>query len=495
MKKRILTILLLLALLTSCGGTANETTQTETAPAAETETETTDPAATLDLPDTDWEGRQYRILGYRNPTTANFCNFEIDTAELTGEVVNDAIYTRNSKLEEKYNTEIVEIIEENGDISNSTLSRVRQDVQSGDDLYELMFATLTSVGSMAQEGLLYDLYTVDNIDFTKNWYSPFVNDTVSVMNRLYFTSSDFSLRDKNRVSILIINDEMTDQYNLGEPVALVDEGTWTYDVMTEWAHTVAGDTNGNGTQDMEDTYGIGIDSYNSYPAFVMSCGIIAVTKDADGKPALQLKSEQVINALDKILLLTTDKAVTTFCNDWEGKVDFSHWSVSGNLFKSGHSLFTASFPASLETFSADCEFEYSVLPYPKYDTAQDGYYSMANSFCMLFGIPVSCKDPAFAGFMLEAISHASTDTTLKAFYDVSCKTKYSANPDSARMLDLIFDGILFEPAQVYGLSDVSNLYINIGKSRSNNFASAYAGVEKKVNAQIEQLIEKYNALP
>lgn len=485
-------------MLPSCAATTQKTpdpAEDTDAPVVTEPAETVDPRSILELPDTNWNGRPYRILGYRHTSTANFCNFEIDTDGMNGEVVNDAVYERNAALEAKYNTEIVEIIEENGNIGESTLARVRQDSQAGDDLYELVFATMTCIGSMAQEGMLHDLNRVEHIDFSKNWYSPFVNDTLTVMDRLYFTSSDFSLRDKNRVSILVVNNEMIDRYHLGDPIALVDEGKWTYDVMTEWVHTASDDVNGNGTQDMEDTYGLGVDSYNSYPAFVVACGIVSVGKDESGIPVLQMKQEKVVNALDKILALTSDKSVTTFCNDWEGKVSFSHWSVTGNLFKSGHSLFAAAFPSSLGGYSEACEFEYGVLPYPKYDETQDTYYSMANSYCMLFGIPSSCKDTSFAGFMLEAISHASTDTTLKAFYDISCKTKYSSNSESARMLDLIFDGVLYEPAWIYGLSDVTSLYINIGRSRSNNFASAYAAVETKINTQIDNMVEKYKNLP
>ena len=156
MKKRILTILLLLALLTSCGGTANETTQTETAPAAETETETTDPRDIPDaVPELDFGGASFRSIGQSSAKQ------EIYVAEETGDALNDAIYIRNRGVEERLNVTIAPMEE----IWYTDLSaKILQCVTAGDDAYELILGQMEQSGKDAQEGIY------------RNWYdSPYMD--------------------------------------------------------------------------------------------------------------------------------------------------------------------------------------------------------------------------------------------------------------------------------------------------------------------------------
>ncbi len=486
--------LLLTAQLLSCSGqgTGPAVRPDETA-AASGETEavtevTTEPP----VPDKDWGAREFRVLSYRH-SRPQFCNFEIDAESENGEVVNDAIYRRNRTLEEAYNVVITEVIEENEDIGQSTAGVIKKNVSAGDDFCDLAFCTICSIGSLARGGFLADISGLEYVDYTKPWWNPDVNDTVSILGRLYFTSSDFSLRDKSRTHILIYNRGMANDFSLGDPVALVDAGQWTYDVMTKWASAVAADLNGNGTTDAEDRYGVGVDSYNSFPSFVASCNVVSLRKDADGALYIDAGGEHAVSALDRIMALTSDPAVTTFCNDWQGKVDYDYWSVSGTFFYEGRELFMTSFPHSLQSLSSKSDVDYGVLPYPKLDESQSGYKTLANDYSMLFGVPVTCQDLSFAGFMLEALSAAS-DTTLEAYYEISCKTKYTYDEDSARMLDLIFDGIIFEPAIIYGVSGLNDLFKTVGRARQNTLASEYAKNESRAQKDLETLLGDIAAL-
>ena len=498
MKKALIFLVLaamLAAQLVSCSGqgTGSSVQQTDAAnPKADAETEpevTTAPP----VPDTDWGGRTFRVQGYRNTVSPQFSNFEIDAESEDGEVVNDAIYRRNRAIEEAYNVTITELIEENDQIGTVTTEVIKKNVSAGEDFCDLAFCTIVALGPLARGGFLSDISHLEYVDFSQPWWNPEVNDTLSLLGKLYFTSSDFSLRDKNRTHILIYNRGMASDFSLGDAVALVDSGAWTYDVMTKWAKAVASDLNGNGTTDAEDRYGIGVDSYNSFPSFVASCNIVSLKKDAQGELYIDACSEYSVNAIEKIMALTSDPAVATFCQDWQGKVDYDYWSVSSTFFREGRSLFMTAFPHSLQNLSSKSEVDYGVLPYPKYDESQQNYKTLANDFSMLFCLPVSCQDPSFTGFMIEALSAAS-DTTLNAYYEISCKTKYTYDEDSARMLDLIFGGIIFEPAIIYGVSGLKDVFKTVGRARTNNLATVYASIESMANKDLENLIGDIAAL-
>lgn len=114
---------------------------------------------------------------------------------------------------------------------------------------------------------------------------------------------------------------------------------------------------------------------------------------------------------------------------------------------------------------------------------------------MLFGIPKSCAEPDFSGFMLEALSYASTETTLTAYYDIACKTKYSYVEENAEMLDIIFDGIIFDHGMIFrnsiGLYNI--LGSTIPAKGENIFASEFASMESESQKALEDLIAAVDA--
>ncbi len=479
-------------ILSSCGGgVAPAETSAPDTPPAET-AEPADPATVVDLPEKDWGGREFRVLGYDN-AREQFRTFEVVAESENGEVVNDAIFRRNRTIEERYNVRITEYKDGSGTNSNNaTAPYLSKMVMAGEDAFDLAFCTVKGIGVLAREGLLYDLNTIDYIDFSKDWWNPEVNDTLSIGGKLYFTSSDFSLRDKSRAYILVHNRDMEKSFDLQNPAELVRAGTWTIDKMAEYSKAVSNDLNGNTVIDDEDRFGIVMDSTNAFTAFMTACDTAIVAKNkTTGLPEPVVNTERVVNAVDKVLNLTGNLNEAIFCDDWNGKVSYDYWSVSGKVFKAGNAMFTTSFPHSLSGYSADCDFNYGVIPYPKFDDKQEGYYTMADVYCMLFGVPISCADPDFAGFVLEALSAEASKTSLPAYYEVSCKTKYTYDEESAEMLDLTFAGIRYELAVAFSVDSISNLYKNLGKKKVNTIASDYAAQETAAKADIEKLIADF----
>lgn len=484
---------ILMSQLFSCQNQVSDSDNAITALTAESATvETEDKNKTLDLPDIDWEGREFRVLGYENSRT-QFSTFEIDSDGENGDIVNDAVFRRNTAIEEKYNVVITEIKDSsNTDYTTATEPLIRKTVLAGDDLYDLVFITAFKSGVMAREQLLYNLLDVDYIDFTKEWWNQDINETLSINDQLYFTTSDFSLRDKNRAYILLYNRTMADELKLGNPIDMVYDGTWTLDVFSQWAIAAGGDLNGDGAIDDGDSFGVTMDSYNAVQAFATGCGIKIVDKNEQGQYEIEVNTEASVDVIETIVNLLNDGRAASTCESWNGKVDYDFWSFAGKAFKEGRALFVNTFPHGLKNFSAECVDDYGIIPYPKYDESQEKYYTYADIMAMLFAIPVTSSDPDFTGFMLEALSAASTDTTLEAYYEVSCKTKYTYDPDSAAMLDITFDGIRYEPAVIYSISGLSDIFTSLGSNMSTAFSSTYASIEKSALSDLEKLIEDFS---
>ena len=113
---------------------------------------------------------------------------------------------------------------------------------------------------------------------------------------------------------------------------------------------------------------------------------------------------------------------------------------------------------------------------------------------MLFGIPSTTPTPDFSGFMLEALSYQASTTSLPAYVEISCKTKYTYDNDSAEMLNLIFDNIVYEPAEIFGISGVQTILFDVISTGKNTFASQYAKVEEMALTDLEQMMDDIEAV-
>ena len=156
MKKRTAFLLALLMLLTACSSANPETpdaagdadTANPTA-AAEEETIPEETEIQDELPEISFEGSDYVIL------TRNCCESHtngIYIEELTGDVVNDAVYDRNIALEERFNIHIAQPqLGGDGDPTMLTAS-----VTAGDNAYDAVLYHYRYMGSSAAAGYLLD---------------------------------------------------------------------------------------------------------------------------------------------------------------------------------------------------------------------------------------------------------------------------------------------------------------------------------------------------
>ena len=77
--------------------------------------------------------------------------------------------------------------------------------------------------------------------------------------------------------------------------------------------------------------------------------------------------------------------------------------------------------------------------YPKYDEQQGGYYTNSMDQHSVFGCPVTLPESEyeFMGVVTEALNAESYKTVTPAFYDIALKNKYTEDPVTAQMIDLI----------------------------------------------------------
>ena len=106
-KHRILSLVLLALILsqTACGAEQQGTADTDAQTSAD-DTGTTDETTTVgfEYPDVNYDGAEFRILNFDQLWNMYI---HLDSPEINGEVLNDAVYTRNRKVEQKLGCKIV----------------------------------------------------------------------------------------------------------------------------------------------------------------------------------------------------------------------------------------------------------------------------------------------------------------------------------------------------------------------------------------------------
>jgi len=498
MKKETRFLILLLSFImaaqaASCGNTSTASDDTTPADDTTTAAENVDPNSVLALPEMDWKGRQFRVMGVRDDTYPQLWNtFEIDAEAENGDVVNDSVFRRNMVIEDKYNVEIVELYYDDGyGKSHTNLTR---SILANEDLHDLVFIAMNKCGPMAREGYFYDLNKVDYIDFTKKWWSKSANDALEYDGKLFFASSDFALRDKSRSGFLTYNREMIERYKLENPVDLVREGTWTLDNMLQMIEDVSTDLNGNTKVDEDDSFGLGFGSVHA-TAFFLITGAqnFTTVTDSTGKLVLNVVSDRALTTIDKLMKATVDPAQVMMVNHWTGETltEGDPNTLAHRTFYKGNMLFVGSFADTLKDYSTNCDFEYGMLPNPKFDEAQEKYYSYADPESLLMSIPVTCPDPDFTGFMLEALSEASTETTKKAYLETVCRVKYVVDQESAEMLDIALSNVIYDPAVIFNITGIKDIWTQVMGSNKNTLASAYASIKEAAEADIVKISEDF----
>ena len=143
----------------------------------------------------------------------------------------------------------------------------------------------------------------------------------------------------------------------------------------------------------------------------------------------------------------------------------------------------------------DMENAYSVLPYPKYDEAQQEYYTNSMDQHSVFGTPVTLPESRyeFLGIMMEALNAESWKTVFPAFYDTALKNKYSEDATTAQMIDLIMGGRVYEFSFQFGeyLQSLPYMFRNQLYSGQNNLASTLQKNQKSLNKLLEKVYAMY----
>lgn len=475
-------LLMTLPALASCG---EDTAEETTADTSVSETQTTETEPQWQYPEADFEGASYRIYNQDN-----FYNMYLtmNTEELNGDILNDAVYNRNRGVEEALNCVITELLHVAPDCNYTPMfTTARGSVLGGSDDYEVMYLPVSEQISLVTDGILQDLYEVPHLQLNETWWDNQVNTTNTLNGKLYFASGSANLMAFDGMWCLFFNENLMEEYQLEKPYDLVREGKWTLDALIEYGSAFA-NLNGESTYaytvGSTNQWGVALHSaYSGAPAkFIHGAGVETLTEDFQ----LNIENDHFYSVMDKLaILMNQDSGIALKAGTDDFNVEQGGYIY---IFNSRRSLFLT---AEIKTAQVLREMEdtFGIVPFPKYDEAQDEYRTTLVSQLFYLTVPVTNTRHDLIGTVSECLAYKGYADIVPVYYDSVVKHKGLRNEDSAEMLEILRRTRGVDPAFIYGWNrDLLSAITDKLYTGSSQVASDVASQKPVIESKIEEFM-------
>ena len=405
---------------------------------------------------------------------------DFDAKTLTGEVLNDRVYEKNSLVKETYNINIS--IETQ--VSDEFVTTVRNNAMAGDSLYDVCGVSRNTM-SLCTEGFFLDLTTLDDIDTTKEWWDQEWVNTMSIHGSLFSLVGDFSIGSLQSLSCMCFNKNLFDDRKLEYPYKLVENGEWTYGKLLEYIKDATVDLDEDGKYTFDDFYGLtGWATEASYSLFYGS-GIKFVEKNNQGALEIKYDMDRLTRVYESVYRI------------WNVEKNYRHSAGSAehsypwDVFKDDRSLFLDTTLLKIGMFLGDMESDYGIVPIPKFNTEQKNYSSYSAYIIPMTCVPINVSDPQRAGNIVEALCTASYDLVTPDIFEIVTKLQNVKDPDSAAMIDIVIRTKMFDPSHWYDIPGYGTLSRMLLNSDSTNISSYIKGYAKNAPTRLKEINDLY----
>ena len=398
----------------------------------------------------------------------------------------DGVAVRNDKIEEDYGITL-EVWKE-----DDAVNKAKTDATSGTATYDAVILNVGNLAALAQDNLLWDLNSTEfegYLDTKAPWWAESASEAYSIDGKLYFMTGDITIMNKVNTWSMLFNKEMIVNHGLDNPYHLFDEGTWTFDKMCEMAKAVSTASPSVAWDDDTVTWGMVTATGDAYQFFGGS-GLTVCQKDPNDLPILSFGTEASITIAEKVLTAMTTSEWMLYATDATGGPTGNVWTDSFNVFNNGRALFRPSGFSAVTKASSWANIEFGIMPMPKMDENQDGYYTVTSGSWAAAILKNNC-DHKFSAYMLDAFAAGAKNYVTPAYIEVNLKRKSLRDDDSERILEYIFDSIVYDVGAVYDFGGISSMFATLVSNKSADITSSFTSVQDKALEAIEDVIDAY----
>ena len=334
----------------------------------------------------------------------------------------------------------------------------------GDENYVFTLRQCGDVVAAMNSGLMYDLSTLDCLDFSEEKWSSNVHLLMQKGSAYYGMRGT----DPEPRGCMYFNKRLLEEagYTAQDLYDLQESGQWTWEKFEEVCSKVQKDNNNDGVTDVWAMVQQGAEFHKQA---VFANGGSFIDKDANGKFFNDLESAETIEALNWTIRMR---------NTYEmPQPEGSEWNYFYNEFKNGSAVFFTGQVYNAGQELKDMTDEFGCVVFPKGPSADDyiGFYEDN-----VYVIP-ACYDEDKAWKI--AFAYDLYTEPVPGFEDVETwKAGYYNNFDDTESVDLtlarlVSGGSLMHHLMVTGIDLGNNILYNIGTA-NNEEGQVYTPAQK-----------------
>ena len=431
----LVVILMLLPIMVSCLDNTEEVGETESL------VEEDDGLLLSDkVRDVKFNGEDINIWQVTIATNAAEYFYDMN-GDFEGDIISQEIFRRNVAVEDYLNVNI-NFIDGGAESSNAaTDCRPLLQSDSGEfDAYELI--QWNGMG-LVTEGWFKNLDDSNYLDFEGEWWSEDFMDAAKINGHNYVMAGDVGIDMVSCAASIFVNKNMLAKYH-GENAyeelrTMVLDGKWTIEEITKLSKDTYDDLNRNEVVDLEDQFGF-LSSQNHIDGWYFGAGGTTIVRDNEGKAVLSMGDEYTVDVMERLYRVMHVESPNDYGNN-AGTVQIynnKHQSTLVEKFSKGEMMFCIGYLYTSRNLT-NMDDKFAPLPYPKYNTDQEEYYSILHNIVTLFAIPTSCAKYDQTSASFEVMASFGKQMILPSYYETMLKIRYLDNAEDAALVDLIYN--------------------------------------------------------
>lgn len=424
---------------------------------------TTPPATSEELPVPVQElDQDFTILV--GSDTVNEYGMNTFTTEDTGTKLNAAIVARNRLIEERLKvtikSETIDCYE-----ARDLVDRI---CQTGVFTYDAFAMNMNLGVPLSVKGLFLSSSDMEpTLDLSASWWDETALNCLRINNRIYPLIGRGVLHYYESALFMAYNKDYANQLGMPNFAELALDGEWTYEAFLQYSKAAYLDADSDEKKSEGDIFGysgaIGLAVNALYAS-----GETLLTYDEQNYPSFSGFNSRTVNISDYISQnFYNSDAIYLAPRDNVIRADKGANNAWHNVFRDGYSLFYSDCVGSLQKMR-DASFEFTVLPYPKYEK-DDKYVTVIAAYAEALFIPNCTPNPTATAIVLENLMYESEKTVFPEYLEQVVQLQRVRNAESHRiMTEIIWNTDRFiSMLDIYGWGGMAgeiNSYANNGQS-------------------------------
>lgn len=429
---------------------------------------------------TDHKGASYRILNVNEKQMWGMitCLDYVPNPNEKQDEVRLNIYTRNQKVKNNMNCDIVEVVDET--VTEYQMNRLLSDsILSGNaqSSYDAAFMPMYHAGTMVPSKYYQCLNDISTLHLDQTYWDSAMLSSTSVGGKNYFATGDVHMMAFESMWCLFFNKNMMEDKDMAYPYQLVDEGKWTFEEFSKYCKK-AMNLNGDKAFSKESENAIfGCVSFDSIIAkMILGMGTSFVKKDSNDVPVPNIEDKSFNSVCQTIEDFLNTNGAYLMADD-DIKSDYYY----ENYFTREQCMFLgAEIKAAQGYRDTIQDWQFGIVPIPT-NNAGDPYRSTSTYQTCAYVVPVNNKQPDKVSNVVDALGFESNAIVIQPYFTKTVEQKGLKDDDSVRMLNKIRDN------RTYDIGAAFNWTHNFEKTLANMLADGDTNVAAAAKREIDKI--------